>query len=371
MIFTATDHQHMQRALSLAKEALYITSPNPRVGCVIVGPTGEIWGEGHTQMAGGDHAEVMALKDAKATGYDVQESTVYVTLEPCSHTGRTPPCTNALISAGVKRVIASLEDPNPLVSGSGVKALRQAGVQVDVGLMAEQSALMNEGFIKRMKTGLPFVRLKIASSLDGVTALSNGKSQWITGLEARADGHAWRARACAVLTGIGTVLSDNPRLNVRGIHTPRQPKAVIIDAKLETPLTAAIFNETSREVLIYCATSVPANKDSLERKGATVIQIPDKMDNGHVDLKAMLLDLAKRQINEVHIESGAGLNGNFIKEGLVDEFLIYQAPKIIGPGRGWTLWQPLENLEDSKHLSFIESKLLGKDLFTRLRPSPN
>ena len=359
----------MQRALSLAKDALYITSPNPRVGCVIVGPTGEIMGQGHTQMVGGSHAEVMALKDATANGYGAQDSTVYVTLEPCSHTGRTPPCTNALISAGVKRVITSLEDPNPLVSGTGIKALRQAGIQVDVGLMAEQSALLNEGFIKRMKSGLPFVRLKIASTLDGVTALSNGKSQWITGLEARADGHAWRARACAVLTGIGTVLSDNPRLNFRGLHTPRQPKAVIIDAKLETPEISALFNETSREVLIYCATSDTAKRDCLERKGAKVIQIPDKMEPGHVDLKAMLLDLAKRQINEVHIESGAGLNGNFIKEGLVDEFLIYQAPKIIGPGRGWTQWQALENLEDGTHLSFVESKFLGKDLFTRLRPS--
>ncbi len=359
--------QYMQQALDQALKALYITSPNPRVGCVIVSPVGIVIGHGHTQIAGGPHAEVVALENARSNGFDLKDATVYVTLEPCSHTGRTPPCSNALINAGVKRVVASLEDPNPLVRGKGFAALRAAGIEVEVGLLAAESKHINEGFIKRMTASTPFVRLKIASSLDGATALLNGKSKWITGALARADGHAWRARSCAVLTGIGTLQSDNPTLNVRGIVTPRQPKAVVIDAQLDTPPDAALFSESSREVLIYCAHAQSAKKAALTLRGATVIEMPGTKNSEHVDLKEMLRDLAQRQINELHIEAGAGLNASFIKEDLVDEFLIYEAPIIVGPSKGWAQLSALENLEDSSHLRFIESKLIGEDLFIRAR----
>ncbi len=365
---SAQDLQYMQQALDQALKALYITSPNPRVGCVIVSPSGMIIGEGHTQIAGGPHAEIVALENTRKRGFDTKGSTVYVTLEPCSHTGRTPPCTNALIAAGVKRVVASLEDPNPLVCGKGFAALRDADIEVEVGLLSDEAIQINAGFIKRMTESRPFVRLKVACSVDGATALLNGKSQWITGDLARADGHAWRARSCAVLTGIGTLLSDNPTLNVRGIGTPRQPKAVVIDAKLDTPLGAAIFSEPSREVLIYCAQAQREKKEALTQRGATVIEIPSSAQRERVDLKEMLKDLAQRQINELHIEAGAGLNASFIKGGLVDEYIIYQAPIVVGPSKGWAQLSALENLEDCSHLRFIETKFIGEDLFIRARP---
>jgi diaminohydroxyphosphoribosylaminopyrimidine deaminase/5-amino-6-(5-phosphoribosylamino)uracil reductase len=232
MSFSPLDHTLMNQALALARQALFLTSPNPRVGCVLASASGEVLGQGHTQRAGEAHAEVMALRDAAERGVNVQGATAYVTLEPCAHQGRTGPCCDALVAAGVARVVASLEDPNPLVAGQGLARLRAAGLQVEVGLGAEEARELNIGFFKRMTTGLPWVRLKVAASLDGQTALLNGISQWITSAPAREDGHAWRARACAVLTGIGTVLEDDPRMDVRAVPTPRQPTLVVVDLSL-------------------------------------------------------------------------------------------------------------------------------------------
>src|SRR5450830_1052805 len=254
--FMHLPHAYIEQALLLAKQSLYITSPNPRVGCVITAADGSILGLGHTQQAGGPHAEVMALRDAQAKGHSVQGGTAYVTLEPCSHFGRTGPCCDALIAAGIKKVIATNTDPNPQVAGQGFARLRGAGVDVEVlpadHPLAIQARELNIGFFSRMVRKKPWVRMKIAASLDGQTALNNGVSQWITSSAARSDGHAWRARACALLTGIGTVLADNPSLNVREVETPRQPQMVIIDSRLETPLNAALF-ATQRRCLIYFA----------------------------------------------------------------------------------------------------------------------
>ena len=267
MSFSAHDTAFMQQALGLAREALYLTSPNPRVGCVLVGADGSVLGSGHTQRAGEAHAEVMALRDAQANGHDVKGATAYVTLEPCSHQGRTGPCCDALAAAGVARVVVALQDPNPLVAGQGTARLRAAGVQVDAGLLADEAHEMNIGFFKRMTHGTPWVRMKVAASLDGQTALENGVSQWITSAPARDDGHAWRARACAVLTGIGTVLEDDPQLDVRAVPTPRQPTLVVMDSQLETPLTAKLF-QPQRPVWIYCATDHAERRAVLWRFGA-------------------------------------------------------------------------------------------------------
>ena len=367
MTFSSQDHQFMHRALALAQEALYITSPNPRVGCVLINSAGVVIGEGHTQRVGEAHAEIVALAQAKLRGIPTNGGTGFVTLEPCSHTGRTPPCTDALINAGIKRLVVSLMDPNPLVSGNGFERLRASGIQVDVGLGEETSRLLNAGFIKRMTKGLPFVRLKIASSLDGGTALHNGKSQWITGPKAREHAHTWRARSCAILSGIGTVLSDDPSLNVRLIPTSRQPKLVLVDTNLDTPPNAALFKE-KREVIIYCAHQNPDKVKILNQLGATVVQMPKTSDPNHVDLKNMLRDLGKREINELHVEAGAGLNSSFIQANLVDEFLIYLAPLILGDAKGWTNLAALQDLSAGSRLAFLEFHPVGEDLFVRARP---
>lgn len=236
----------MHKALEQAAQALFISNPNPRVGCVLVAPNGQVIGQGFTQQAGGPHAEVMALRDAAAQGHDTRGATAYVTLEPCSHTGRTGPCCHALIDAGIAQVVGAITDPNPQVAGQGFAKLRAAGVAVEIDDAAGvASRELNIGFFSRMVRGTPWVRMKAATSLDGVTALHNGRSQWITGPDARADGHAWRARACAILTGIGTVLEDNPRLNVREVATPRQPKLVVIDSHLDMPLDAHVLKAPS------------------------------------------------------------------------------------------------------------------------------
>lgn len=368
MTYSKQDQPFMQRALELAQKALYITSPNPRVGCVLVDQDGKILGEGHTQKTGSAHAEIMALEDAKQKGLDPTGCTAYVTLEPCAHTGRTPPCTHSLIKAGIKRVVASLKDPNPLVSGQGFEGLRAAGVRIEVGLGAEEAHAINEGFIKRMTQGSPLVRLKIASSLDGATALHNGNSKWITGPAAREHGHTWRARSCALLSGVGTVLSDDPLLNVRFVSTPRQPKLILIDAALDTPQTAALFKE-KREVIIYCAEAPKDKEKILTELGATIVVMADAQNPKHVDLRGMLQDLGKREINELHIEAGAGLNSSFIQQGLVDEFLIYLAPLLLADAKGWTTLPPLESLDQGKRLTFLETTPLEQDIFIRARPA--
>ena len=353
----------MLAALIQAHESTTISNPNPRVGCVIASPSGEIIGLGHTQRAGGPHAEVMALHDAASRGYSVAGAIAYVTLEPCSHRGRTGPCCDALIAAGIKKVVASIADPNPLVSGQGFEQLRAAGVEVIVGPGAPESRELNIGFFSRMIRKTPWVRMKVAASLDGKTALNNGVSQWITSEAARADGHAWRARACAVLTGIGTVLTDNPRLDVRLVDTPRQPHLVVVDSRLETPLDADLFTN-GRKLFIYAAVPNEAKKSALEALGATVTYLsgttPGTEDK--VDLAAMLRDLAVREINELHVEAGHKLNGSLIREGLVDELVVYLAPKLIGQGCDMSSFGPLTVLSSAIPLEFKSTEMLGPDL---------
>jgi len=354
--------------LQLARQGLLLTQPNPRVGCVITDAQGEVLGTGHTQRAGGPHAEVMALRDAQARGQSTNGATAWVTLEPCSHQGRTGPCCDALIHAGISKVVASLADPNPLVAGQGFERLRAAGVTVETGPGAEESRELNIGFFSRMIRATPWVRLKAATSLDGKTALDNGVSQWITGSEARADGHGWRARACAVLTGIGTVLEDDPQLDVRLIETPRQPHLVVVDSRLETPLTARLFGP-QRRLLIYTASVDTQKSDALRSLGAEVIHLPGQTaaTQSKVDLAAMLRDLARREVNELHVEAGHKLNGSFMREKLVDELLIYQAPMLIGEGRGLAHFGPLTELTQAVRLEIEETIQIGPDLRIRAR----
>jgi diaminohydroxyphosphoribosylaminopyrimidine deaminase / 5-amino-6-(5-phosphoribosylamino)uracil reductase len=358
-IHTASTLEFIQAALQAAANAPFSASPNPRIGCVLVSAAGQTIGTGHTQQAGGPHAEVMALRDAAAQGHATQGATAYVTLEPCSHHGRTGPCCDALVAAGIRKVVASMADPNPLVSGQGFERLRAAGVEVEVGAGAAEARELNIGFFSRMVRKTPWVRMKIAASLDGATALANGQSQWITSPEARADGHAWRARAGAVLTGIGTVLQDNPRLDVRLVDTPRQPFRVIVDSLLQTPVDAKIF-EAGGPVWIYTAVQDASREAALTAKGATVTCLPDA--RGKVDLAAMMKDLARREINDLHVEAGSKLNGSLIREGLIDEFLVYLAPKLLGPGMGMASFGPLEQLSDAMDLQFLSVEKVGPDL---------
>ncbi|MDB5890672.1 MAG: 5-amino-6-(5-phosphoribosylamino)uracil reductase [Polaromonas sp.] len=354
----------MTEAFRQASLALGKTSPNPSVGCVIVNKHARTVGIGHTQCRGGPHAEVMAIRDAAMGNHDLFGATAYVTLEPCSHHGRTPPCCDALIAAGIKKVVASVADPNPLVAGRGFERLRAAGIEVVVGPGAAESRELNIGFFSRMIRNTPWVRMKMAASLDGKTALMNGESQWITGEAARADGHAWRARSGAILTGIGTVLEDNPRLDVRLEEMPRQPHVVVVDSQLQTPLDALLFI-ADRPRYIYAAERNDEKKAALEARGATIIYMPGT--NGKVDLSAMLRDLAAREINELHVEAGHKLNGSLIREGLVDELLVYLAPRFLGTAQGMATFGPLERLSDALELEFAETAAIGKDLFIRAR----
>ena len=336
-------------------------------------------GQGHTQRAGGPHAEVMALRDAAARGHDMQGATAYVTLEPCSHHGRTPPCCDALIDAGLAHVVVALQDPNPLVAGRGIERLRAAGITVTVLPTDDAAAVtareLNLGFFSRMIRKTPWVRMKIAASVDGYTALANGVSQWITAEPARIDGHAWRASASAVLTGIGTVLQDDPLLDVRHVTTQRQPHLVIVDSQLETPLNARLFSticqppkqsETAtnsiafRSLFVYAAGKNDAKKSALEALGATVIHLPDA--NGKVDLALMMQDLAQREINELHVEAGFKLNGSLLRASLVDELVLYLAPKLLGSGLGLANIGPFSELSQAQPLTFKSVEMVGPDL---------
>jgi diaminohydroxyphosphoribosylaminopyrimidine deaminase/5-amino-6-(5-phosphoribosylamino)uracil reductase len=357
------DALHIATALRLAASALLLTDPNPRVGCVLSDSEGRVLGQGHTQQAGGPHAEVMALRDAAAQGNSVEGATAYVTLEPCSHHGRTGPCCDALIAAGIRRVVASLADPNPLVAGQGFERLRAAGVEVEVGPGAAESRELNIGFFSRMVRRKPWVRLKVAASLDGKTGLSNGVSQWITAEAARADGHAWRARASAVLTGVGTVIEDNPRLDVRLVETPRQPHLVVVDSRMQTPPDAHLFI-AERPVWIYAASRDEAKAAALEARGASVACLANA--HGKVDLPALMQDLAARGVNELHVESGHKLNGSLLREGCVDELLVYLAPKLIGDGLDIASHLhpdgALTSLAGALPLEFKSADMLGPDL---------
>ena len=363
--FTPADHAAMHEALALAQQAIGLTDPNPRVGCVIVDARGQVIGRGHTQQAGGPHAEVMALRDAAARGHATPGATAYVTLEPCSHHGRTPPCCDALLAAGIARVVSAIGDPNPLVAGQGLARLRAQGVQVESGLLGEAARELNIGFFSRMVRGRPWVRMKAATSLDGRTALNNGVSQWITGEAARTDGHAWRKRAGAVLTGVGTVLDDNPRLDVRLVDTAKQPLRVVIDSRLDMPPTARILDAPG-QVLVYAAAPEAARIETLAATGAEVILRPGP--SAKVDLPAVLLDLAQRGINELHVEAGHKLNGSFVREGLVDEYLVYLAPKLLGAGRDLAAFGPLERLDDAAARRFHAVDRIGDDLRVIARP---
>ena len=368
-MYTAVDHQWMSEALAEAQKALYVANPNPRVGCVIV-KDGQVIGRGFTQAVGGPHAEVQALADAKAKGKDAAGSTVYVTLEPCNHTGRTPPCVDALITAKPAKVIAAMTDPNPLVAGKGLARLKAAGIAVECGLKELEAQALNRGFIARMTRGLPWVRLKIAASLDGKTALPSGESQWITGPLARADGHHWRAQACAIVTGVGTIRGDDPSLNVREVETTRQPWRIIVDSKLETPPHAKILNHTNQSgVMIVCANLDDASSQAkvkvFEARGIQVIPMANEF--GKVDLPKLFAYLAQeREMNEIHVESGFKLNGSMLREGCVDELLLYYAPFFMGEGIGMANMPTLPSLGSRQDWQIIDQCIIGSDIRLRL-----
>ena len=354
-MFSAADHEHMARALRLAERGLYSTTPNPRVGCVIV-RDGIVVGEGWHEKAGEAHAEVHALRAAAGAA---RGATAYVTLEPCSHHGRTPPCCEALLAAGVTRVVAAMQDPNPLVAGQGLSLLRDSGIETACGLLESEARELNIGFVSRMTRGRPWVRLKAAASLDGRTALANGSSQWITGAEARQDGHRWRARACAILTGIGTVREDDPQLTVRGVDTPRQPLRVIVDSRLEIDPRANVLH--GGRVLVVAAVEDHLQAAVIEATGAEVIFLAN--ENGKVDLMALMRELAKRGVNELHVEAGFRLNGSLLGEGLVDELLLYLAPNLIGDtSRGLFNLPELVSLADKRSLCWRDVRQVGSDL---------
>jgi diaminohydroxyphosphoribosylaminopyrimidine deaminase/5-amino-6-(5-phosphoribosylamino)uracil reductase len=359
-VFSAEDHRHMASALRLAERGLFTTMPNPRVGCVIVNE-GVVVGEGWHEKAGGPHAEVHALR---AAGARAKGATAYVTLEPCSHHGRTPPCANALIDAGVAKVVAAIRDPNPQVAGQGLELLTLAGIEVQVGLLDAEARELNIGFISRMTRGRPWLRLKTASSLDGKTALLNGASKWITGPQARADVQRWRARACVILTGTGTVLADDPQMNVRELDTPRQPLKVIVDSRLSTPPSAKILFGGA---FIACAESDYLRRTALEAAGAQILEIPDA--HGRVDLAALLQEFGRQGINEVHVEAGATLNGALLAAGLVDEWIAYQAPVVMGhAARGLFDMPELTEMAGRRQFNLLDMVQVGADYRLRLRP---
>ena len=351
------DTEGMQLALAWAARGMYSTSPNPRIGCVLV-RDGMVIGAGHTQPAGQAHAEIMALRDAQARGNDARGATAYVTLEPCNHHGRTPPCSDALVRAGLARVVAAMADPNPLVGGQGLARLQAAGIAVTAGVLAGEAHELNIGFFSRMQRGRPWVRMKSAASLDGMTALHNGASQWITGAAARDDGHAWRARACAILTGIGTVKADNPQLTVRAVDTPRQPRRIIVDSRLEIDPAARILQ--GQACWIAAARSDPAREAPLRAQGHDIMVLPNA--GGKVDLPALMRELGRREINELHVEAGAKLNGSLISAGCVDELLLYFAPCLIGDAQGMFALPALQQLERKTRLRYHDITPMGEDL---------
>ncbi|MGI9025756.1 MAG: bifunctional diaminohydroxyphosphoribosylaminopyrimidine deaminase/5-amino-6-(5-phosphoribosylamino)uracil reductase RibD [Burkholderiaceae bacterium] len=375
-------HYWMRRALERTRDALHRSDPNPRVGCVLVRDDVVI-GEGATQASGGPHAEIEALADARARGLDARGATAWVTLEPCSHFGRTPPCVDALIAAGIARVVAAMQDPNPLVAGQGFERLRAAGIAVDVGPMADEARELNIGFVTRMVTRRPWVRMKLAASLDAQGALANGQSQWITSEAARRDGHAWRARASALLTGIGTVRADDPRLDVRSFDaphdtvdraprdatndTPRQPLRVLVDSRFDVPLSARIVRNVceGKRLLVVGAVADPNKQGALADAGCETLVLPNA--HGKVDLGALIDELGRRDVNELHVEAGGKLNGSLIRAGCVDELLAYLAPCLLGPGQPMIELPPIDDLGRRRSLTYHDSARSGDDLRIRAR----
>ncbi|WP_108468469.1 bifunctional diaminohydroxyphosphoribosylaminopyrimidine deaminase/5-amino-6-(5-phosphoribosylamino)uracil reductase RibD [Polynucleobacter difficilis] len=374
-MFTKDDTDFMRLAIAAAQKSLYLSNPNPRVGCVIV-KAGKVIGTGFTQQVGCAHAEIEALADARKHSADLSGITIYVSLEPCCHQGRTPPCTQAIIAAKPARVVIAMQDPNPLVGGNGIQQLIAAGIQVECGLLEEEAVALNPGFISRMTRQLPWVRLKVAASLDGKTALPNGQSQWITGAAAREDGHRWRAQACAILTGVGTVKEDDPSLTVRAVDTLRQPKRIIIDSKLDIPLTAAVlkpFPSQSASIkdggaMVVCGAITSdaqlAKQAQLQAQGVEVISMPNAA--GKVDLPALMRYLATEcGMNEIHVEAGYKLNGSLLREGCVDELLVYLAPTLLGSGLGIANLPELTSLAQRTDWKRIDLSVFEPDI--RLR----
>ncbi|MET0121057.1 MAG: bifunctional diaminohydroxyphosphoribosylaminopyrimidine deaminase/5-amino-6-(5-phosphoribosylamino)uracil reductase RibD [Candidatus Thiodiazotropha sp. 6PLUC9] len=365
------DHRFMGRAIQLAKQGWYTTQPNPRVGCLLV-KDGEIVGEGYHRRAGELHAERNALADAGAAA---KGATAYVTLEPCCHQGRTPPCTEGLIEAGVKRVVAAMADPNPKVAGEGFERLKQAGIEVLSGVMKAQAEALNPGFIKRMTQGLPFVRCKMAMSLDGRTAMANGESQWITSADARRDVHRLRAASHAIMTGIGTLVADDPSMNVRLTHQELgidedlpipHPVRVVLDPNLDAPVTAKMFNQPG-PTLVVCSDENPTHGAALEAAGAQVITLPG--DQKSLDLNEVLQFLASQEINEVMLESGATLAGAMLEQGLIDELIIYQAPHLMGnSARGLFTIPGLEQMSQRIALQITDLRQIGPDIRITANP---
>lgn len=361
----------MRHALALARGVMTSTTPNPRVGCVIV-REGRIVGKGATQPPGGPHAEICALRDAAARGESVQGATLYVTLEPCSHFGRTPPCADAVVAAQPARVVVAMGDPNPRVNGQGLARLRAAGIAVTTGVCADEALEINAGFVARMSRGTPWAWVKMAASLDGRSALHNGVSQWITGEAARADGHAWRARSCIVLTGMGTILKDNPRLNVRAVPTERAPRRAVVDGRFEIPENAQLFGSAADdnvETLIFTANPTAAESAKAARladRNVRVIALPEG-NTDRVDLAAMMRWLGSYDINEVHVEAGAGLGGALLSAGCIDELLIYIAPVLLGDAAAMLRLPLIEHLEHARRFEFAQTVPIGPDLRVRAR----
>ncbi|MGA9032686.1 MAG: bifunctional diaminohydroxyphosphoribosylaminopyrimidine deaminase/5-amino-6-(5-phosphoribosylamino)uracil reductase RibD [Sulfuricaulis sp.] len=356
MTTSAADARFMARALQLARRGMYTTDPNPRVGCVIV-KDGKIIGEGWHERAGEPHAEVNALNQAGKI--QAHSAGVYLTLEPCCHQGRTPPCTQALIKAGVTRVVAAMRDPNPQVAGKGIKVLESHGIRVDVGLMEKEAETLNPGFVSRMKRGRPYVRVKLAASADGRTAMANGESKWITGEAARADVQKWRARSSAILTGVSTVLADDPSLNVRDIKTGRQPLRVVVDSRLRMPVTARMLRGAGK-TLVITASQDMAITEKLKKAGAEIADMPTQQKT--VDLGRLMKHLAWLEMNEVLVEAGATLCGALLRANLVDELVLYYAPQIMGNNeRGMFALTPLARMADRVNLEIMDVRPIGKD----------
>lgn len=367
MSFSAADHEGMARALRLAEQGLYTTEPNPRVGCVIVNQ-GAVVGEGFHLQAGGPHAEVHALRQA---GKQARGATAYVTLEPCSHTGKTPPCADALIKAGISRVVAAMQDPNPLVAGQGLQRLQAAGIEVQSGLQREAAGHLNPGFIKRMQTGRPWVRIKLAMSLDGRTAMASGESVWITGPQARADVQRLRARSSAILTGSGTILQDNPSLNLRldaaalGCHVePAQPLRVVLDSSLRTPTDSRLFSVPGPILMVH---SLAPDSVLPDFPGNEVMTCCLPAAAAGIDLCALMDELGRRQVNELHVEAGATLCGALLQAGLVDEVVIYMAAHVLGDqARGLFYLPQLNAMSDRVRLKIQDIRAVGDDWRIRL-----
>ncbi len=367
MVFEATDHAFMARAMRLAEEGLYSTRPNPRVGCVIV-KNGEVVGEGFHLQAGGPHAEIHALQSA---GDAARDSTVYVTLEPCSHHGRTPPCADALIHAGVARVIVAVPDPNPEVAGKGMERLRAAGIKVDSGLLESEAVTLNPGFIKRMRCGRPWLRVKLAMSLDGRTAMASGESQWITGAPARQDVQGLRARSCAILTGAGTVREDNPALNVRlgakDLSRPladTQPLRVILSSRGEKLVASKLLGIEGNILVLF-----GSNRPGTICEQANVECLGVASSSSGLDLHAVMDELGRREINECHVEAGATLSGALLEAGLVDEIIVYMAPLIMGDqARGLFHLPAIQTMAQRIPMRISDIRAVGDDWRITVHP---